>query len=286
MKRAKSIIKLLAKLAITGGALYLVFNKIEAESVIAVFTGIHLGYMLLAAGFFFLSKILEAVRLNLFLRDEGIRVSHKQNFKLYLLGMFYNLFFPGGIGGDSYKVYWFKKRYPVQLKQLIRVFIINRASGLLALCLLIGVVVFKISYELGNALWLAALIPICYYVFYWSIKKYFNTLLPSLNATHILSISLQVVQLVSAHFILVSLGVGANFYDYWFIYLVSGIAFILPITIGGVGAREVVFLYGAQFLLIDLNTAIALSLVIYLFRTVVSLTGVYYLVFPKNLEKE
>jgi hypothetical protein len=150
--------------------------------------------------------------------------------------------------------------------------------------MLIGISAFKISYDIGPASWLVVLIPICYIVFYLCIKKYFFALLPAVNATHILSIGLQVLQLASAHYILVALGVESAFYDYWFIYLVSGIAFILPITVGGVGAREIVFLYGAQFLLIDLNTAIALSLVIYLLRTVVSLTGVYYLVLPKKLE--
>jgi hypothetical protein len=199
--------------------------------------------------------------------------------------MFYNLFFPGGIGGDTYKVYWFKKRFSIKLKQLIRVFVINRASGLLALCMLIGISAFKISYDIFPILWIAALIPIFYYVYYLVLKKYFMDLITALAFTNILSVVLQVLQLASAHFILVSLGVTSNFYDYWFIYLISGIAFILPITIGGVGAREVVFLYGTQFLQIDLNIAIALSLVIYLFRTIVSLIGVYYLVFPNNLEE-
>jgi hypothetical protein len=92
----------------------------------------------------------------------------------------------------------------------------------------------------------------------------------------------------SAHYIFYALGVDQDLGVYWFIFLLSGIAFIVPVTVGGVGSRELVFLYGAQMLpAIDLNACIALSLVIYCMRALVSLGGVYFLMYPdKIIDKE
>jgi hypothetical protein len=80
-----------------------------------------------------------------------------------------------------------------------------------------------------------------------------------------------------------SLGVSDLFIEYWFVYLISGLVFILPITIGGVGAREIVFIYGADILSIDISIAIALSLVIYSMRILVSLGGLKFMLQPDNI---
>jgi len=47
----------------------------------------------------------------------------------------------------------------------------------------------------------------------------------------------------------------------------------LPFTIGGVGARELVFLLGAQWLQTNKDTAVAFSLLFFLITAISSLAG-------------
>ncbi|MEP0712640.1 MAG: lysylphosphatidylglycerol synthase domain-containing protein, partial [Algoriphagus sp.] len=53
----------------------------------------------------------------------------------------------------------------------------------------------------------------------------------------------------------------------------SSIVAVLPLTIGGVGARELVFVYAHTYAGIDEATAVAFSLIFFLITAMVSLTG-------------
>jgi len=276
-------VKFFAKLAITLGALYIVFTKIDAAALGELMVKANGTLLFVSFIFFFLAKIIEAFRSNFFFRNIGLSISEKANTKLYMLGMFYNLFFPGGIGGDSYRAYWIKKRYKIQLRILIGAFLINRINGLMALVSLLIISTLFISIEIPKEYLLTGLIPIAYLVYFGVLKKYLAHYVKTILPTSLLSFVIQMLQVFSAHLVLSSLGVSGPFGDYWFIYLLSGLAFIVPITVGGIGSREVVFLYGANLLNIDLNICIALSLLIYCMRAVASLAGAYFLVFPDKI---
>lgn len=59
----------------------------------------------------------------------NIRIPNLQNLKLYALGMFYNLFLPGGSGGDGYKVYLLRKLYKAPVKHLLSAVLLDRING-------------------------------------------------------------------------------------------------------------------------------------------------------------
>ena len=50
---------------------------------------------------------------------------------------------------------------------------------------------------------------------------------------------------------------------------------VLPFTIGGVGARELTFILGHQYLGVDQNAAVAFSFLFFLITAVVSLYGAF-----------
>ena len=83
------------------GALAFVFTKIDFSQMGAILRESRIGLLLLAILVFAASKLIAAFRLNLFFRSIGIRLSEGQNIRLYLLGMYYNLFLPGGITKSS-----------------------------------------------------------------------------------------------------------------------------------------------------------------------------------------
>jgi uncharacterized membrane protein YbhN (UPF0104 family) len=59
---------------------------------------------------------------------------------------------------------------------------------------------------------------------------------------------------------------------------------MLPITIGGAGARELTFLYGSQFLDIHAEKAVAIGFLFYLISTSVSFMGILFSFNKKQLE--
>lgn len=282
----KKILNFLFKLSITTLAIYLVLRKIDFDELWVNLKKSNLLY--LTAGFiiFLLSKLIEAFRINVFYRNIGIYMSEVINAKLYLLGMFYNLFLPGGVGGDGYKVFWLKKNYGTTFKPLISASVINRANGMMALLFLLIITGAFISFPYPYQHYLPLLIPVGFILYYFLLKLFFKLFLPAIWKTTGQSLLIQFTQVLSIHFILLAFQVNDHFIDYWFIYLLSGIAFAIPVTLGGVGAREVVFIYGAEYLPIDLNIAIAMSLIIYVYRAIASFGGVYFLAYPSKITGE
>src|SRR5690606_19345065 len=93
-------------------------------------------FLFLALITFVLSQIISASRLNTFFKGIGLKISEVYNFKVYLLGMFYNLFLPGGIGGDGYKIFLLRKKFKVRGRILFQAIFFDRLSGLWALGLI------------------------------------------------------------------------------------------------------------------------------------------------------
>jgi len=96
---------------------------------------------------------------------------------------------------------------------------------------------------------------------------------------------IQLLQVISAFCILLAFGTGENYLTYLFLFLVSSIVSSIPITVGGIGSREITFLYGAQFLAMNPNEAVGLSFMFYLITVLVSLGGLPYVIGGKNLLK-
>jgi len=244
---------------------------------------VNLFYFFMALLVLVSSKIIEAYRLNVFFRVIKVILYHILNLKLYLLGMFYNLFLPGGIGGDGYKVYWLKKNQDANLKSIIWASILNRVSGLFGLLILISISTIFLSYDFKYNNYLAFLIPIGYLTYYFFLMFFFKDYTSTLPKTTVQSVVIQFLQLASAHFLLIGLGLQSGFNDYWFLFLISGIIFAIPVTLGGFGSRELVFVYASQFLEVDVNIAVALGLLTYVIRAFLSFSGVYFLILPNKL---
>ena len=89
--------------------IYLTFSKININSLTLVLKESDLMLFSLSPILYFISQIISSERLRNLMSVNGYKLSFKENGKLYLIGMFYNFFVPGGIGGDLYKTYLMKK---------------------------------------------------------------------------------------------------------------------------------------------------------------------------------
>jgi hypothetical protein len=86
----------------------------------------------------------------------------------------------------------------------------------------------------------------------------------------------QLAQLICVIFILFALQIDVSTVEYLFIFLISSIVSVLPLTIGGIGSREVVFLYGALWLGLEENMSVSISMLFFLITAFVSLLGIWY----------
>ncbi len=263
----------------TGFALFLVFRKIDTDQLWQITKTIHWLWLLPAVLTFVLSKLFTAFRLNLYFKNIGLFISEKLNIKLYLIGMFYNLFLPGGIGGDGYKIYLLNKQYKTPVKSLVQASLLDRLGGLVAIIFLLLVLILPVDLTLpfdSQIPWeiLVGIAALLVFPAFWVMQKLmFKAFLPSFLKANGWSMAGQLAQLVCAWFILKSLGVTENFLAYQLVFLLSSIVAVLPLTIGGVGARELVFVYAHTYAGIDEAIAVAFSLIFFLITAMVSLTG-------------
>ncbi|MDC6362759.1 MULTISPECIES: lysylphosphatidylglycerol synthase transmembrane domain-containing protein [Flavobacteriaceae] len=266
------------KIVISAVLIYFIFTKIELKDVLQTLKKSGPIYLVLAILLFILSKVLAAFRLQLYFHQIGAKITQLANLKLYLLGMFYNLFLPGGIGGDAYKGYVVQKEYKPGTKKVVSVLFIDRLSGMLLLFVYACTLALLSSSAFFNGLngLIALAIPLSIVVFWWVNKRFFISGFPVFWKSLGYSALVQLAQLVCVLCILKSLSIGLDVVEYLFVFLVSSIVSVIPLTIGGIGSREVTFLYGAEWLGLNASTSIGISFTFFLITALISLMGMYY----------
>ena len=277
--KKKDIIKWCLKFLLSGIALFFVFRVVDPTSIFEAFFSSDPGYLLLAFIAFNISKIIAAFRLNRFYKIIGVYLTNRYNLLLYYIGMFYNLFLPGSVGGDAYKVFLLQEQERGRTKPLLLATLLDRVSGLAMLALLtFGLILLRkdlpaIPY-LQPLAWSGLLLAL---PAYWILKRIaFTRFIPIFWPTLFLSFWVQLGQLICAFFILLALGIQGGYLDYLILFMVSSVVAVLPFTIGGVGARELVFLYGYQFLAIDEHLAVAFTFLFFSTLTISSLPGLIF----------
>jgi len=284
----RGILKFLIKVVLTALAVYVVIRKIDLAETKRILLTANLFWLFLALIIFNLSKWISAVRLNLFFRRIGLNLAFKYNLILYYVGMFYNLFLPGGIGGDGYKVYLLNKKFGTPVKSLIGATLLDRINGMVALIFLAILLFLFVDFNYGGISWsyyLLGLMIITYPVFYLFVRLFFRRFSQSFLKPNVASFGVQVSQLICAMLILWSLDIHTLYIEYLVLFLLSSIVAVLPFTIGGIGARELVFIFGANYLLIDKNTAVAFSLLFFILTAISSFSGTFleYRLNPKKI---
>ena len=192
--------------------------------------------------------------------------------------MLYNFILPSGIGCDAYKVFKIERDFKYTHKHVAAVVFFDRISGLVALCniacMLFSVLFYKI-YLLPIAVALILLNAAFYIVFPKIVEGDFFTI-----KTELLSSAVQILQCMCAYSIALSLDIYDHLFVYICIFLISSIVSVLPISIGGLGAREYTFLIAASYLLIEQDKAVCIGLLFYLITLLISLSGIYFLFKP------
>ena len=280
------LIKLLLKITVSAACLWYVSTKINFAEVFAALKTAETRWLIAAFAIFIVSKLIASRRLNIYFRNINIHLPEWQNIKLYWMGMFYNLFLPGAITGDAYKIVLLSKRYTISYKKTTAAVLLDRFSGLLS----IGIIAaFYSSFVLREKVYIYILISgaiLSVPLFYFLIKKFFPDFLPSFWPTFFLGAAVQLCMLICIYFILFALNIDVNREAYIFVFLIAAVASVLPISIGGgLGVREFAMIEGAKYVGLGQHTAVLISLLFYIITVICSLAGIIF-VFKNPLPQQ
>ncbi|MBB1283828.1 flippase-like domain-containing protein [Flavisolibacter sp. BT320] len=273
----KKPLQLLIKIVVTVLCFWYISRKIDFAEAFRALQSANWTLLFLSVVAYVLSKIVSAFRLNIYFSNINLQLPSWQNIKLYWLGMFYNLFLPGSISGDAYKVVLLNRRLNASYKKTSAAVLLDRLSGLLGLGILLsgyGIVVFD------NWLFDAVLIAGTFAavaIFYFVIKNFFRDFLPGFWPTLFGGLLVQAIQVGGIYLILFALNISLHHQEWIFIFLSASVISVLPLSLGGgLGTREVVFAEGATYFHLDPHLGVIISLLFYLSSVAGAVWGAWF----------
>jgi uncharacterized membrane protein YbhN (UPF0104 family) len=271
----KKWLLVLAKCLVAIVAIAIALRHINSEELKHVRWNLSVIWVLPAILFFNASQFMSAYRLLQYYSLLQHGMLYRFNLALYYTGMFYNLFLPGGVGGDVYKVIVLKKR-GVTWAPAAKATLLDRITGLLVLLailvLLLNVVPLVIPVQLIRIISFAIIPGYLLYVFI--VKRYFPPFGIVINKAVVLSAGVQCLQLAAFFCLLHFLQPPPIAYAaYATLFFAGAVAAALPISIGGLGIRELAMTTGAVYLHVSATIAISASLLFYLITASSAITG-------------
>lgn len=279
------LLKLLLKIIISGLCLWYVSTKINLTELKQTINSTSLTGLAGVLFIFLISKIFAVRRFDIYLRTINIRLTEWENIKLFWLGMFYNLFLPGSISGDAYKVILLKKTFNAPYKKTSTAVLLDRFSGLLALGVLLAVYGLFVLENNTCIIILLIAATVVIIISYFITQKFFPDFSAIFWSTFFWGLLVQLLMVLCIEMIVRAMGIETNAAQYVFIFLIAAVAGVLPLTIGGgLGIRELVFLEGSKYFGLDQHTAVAVCLLFYFITLVASLPGLFF-IFKNPLQR-
>lgn len=130
----KKIVATLLQLAVTVGLLVYLFHDPEKRARMweaiqsADKRSVLLGLLIYSG-----VEVLGAFRWHLLLKVQGIHLSFGRVLQLFMIGVFFNVFLPGAVGGDVVKIYYLLKETKGQQAAAFLTVLMDRLLGLVAL---------------------------------------------------------------------------------------------------------------------------------------------------------
>ncbi len=285
-KKAWKLTKLLLKLAVTALSLFIVFQKVNPKDLKEAVVHSDHWFFFLAFASLLCSLFIASSRLNTYFKGIGLHLTEPYNFRLYLLGLFYNIFLPGGIGGDGYKIFFLRRKFGIKGRKLLSALFFDRLSGLWAMAVIVAALIIFIP-DIPIPAWIpfaSALGGTAAY--YLLLRRFFPDYSTNFVNKHLKAIGSQSFQVITVIMILYALHFEGKFSPYLFIFLGSSLAALFPFTVGGLGAREMIMVYGSTFFDLDAHLAVLITLSFYLTSAILSLSGAYFIFHPQALGEQ
>lgn len=270
--------------------LYYVLSKAGISRVLTMISNIPLHIFIASVLIYIGCQVISTYRWRLLLMD---KYPFWRLFWLYLLGSFFNTFLPGLVGGDAVKAYYLYKESGKGTQAFASVFM-DRYLGFASL-MIVGIVAYPFGFSYFKGSWIEWTLPLLVLSFFFGslivfgfrlgnrfkamgdFYEYFHTyarnkaLIVKIIA---LSSVIQVVIICAVWMLSRGLGQNLSILPFFiFIPMITTIA-TLPISIAGIGLREMTFVTFFGFVGLRPEEATALSFAWFLSITAGGLLGV------------
>jgi len=288
MQQFKKPLFLALKIICSVGALYLLFHQVDIPRLLSLFASANLWWVIAAFVILNIAQLLSALRMRYYYMVDDLHLNHRDSIILYYIGMLFNLVLPGGIGGDGYKAVVIKRDYDFPLGKSIRLMISGRANGLLFL-ILIGLVFGAFSKTLPTLIpytlqliILAAIITVVNYSVLSKLllKEAYSTQLKASCYSFWVQALIAICCACLFQALNGTYGWHQNGYaaDYLMLFMISSFVSVLPISVGGIGLRELTFYYGTLLLGMNAEAGVAVALLYFVVNLCASLIGLFFFV--------
>lgn len=262
------------QIVITVFFIYFTVSNLDLSKLFELLNNINILYLIIAASIYFSSQIISSERLRYILNDNKFIISFKQNFTLYLIGLFYNFFIPGGIGGDAYKSYLMNNKFNWKLSKVVKLLLLDRLIGLGVLCcILIGL--YEIIFLNFNFIYLILTLCFLSIIGYYIVKLIFKNQ-NIFWKSFLYSIASHTIQFISLLIILYSLGIEDSYFEIIIVFILSSIFSVF--SFGGIGIREYIFLSSASILSFSPELAASIGLLFTISAAMSSLPGLKFII--------
>lgn len=259
-----------AKIIVSTALIILLINKLGFRDILLQFQTANFWWLFLAIFIFTVSNFLGALQWFLLLRARNINLSFSHVLSYYYVGLFFNNFLIGYIGGDAIRIYDITKQSGDSSSAVSTVFL-DRFMGfvLLTTLAMIAGLIWQNMLESKTMLLIIVVIFVCWvlsFVFLFNEKlaqslgkliklvftpknngkiqeiyKNINSFKherKTLVSIVLISVAVQTVRVLVHYLAALSLGVRGHI-KYFFLFIpIIALLSSLPISIGGIGIRE------------------------------------------------
>ncbi|MBN8726036.1 MAG: flippase-like domain-containing protein [Acidobacteria bacterium] len=292
-----SRINILIKAIISFFLIGIILYQVDSASLITKLKTINFAWFFLANILYFGSVFLRAYRWKELLLGLGIRVNFYQLSKLYFIGFFFNQFIPTGVGGDLVRTYILSKD-GVEATQATSSVIMDRATGIYSLLVIGAITSFLspgvVSKEIRLFLIIITILITVVFIilFLFNIKKIipqtsvkflkifveFYETFPKYSKKLILkalciSIFFNFLLIIINLFLAISFNVSISLIHLFIFIPLISLTLILPISINGLGTRELAYVVLFGQIGVAKESALSISVAFYGLNLIMALIG-------------
>ena len=294
------------RLGVSVGLLIYLINILDWNRSIYALNHSNIVFLTIAPCLFIIGYGLASLRWKVILSENSIIYSFRETISTYMIGGFYNVFFPGAIGGDLIRIWRCAEQSRADYVTVTLTVILERTMGLIALLsiahiaylilirkysffffgpelntyiglssvLITAVLIIALTFRRGISRRIPLEFESRFFKFLSNcLKTILGTRLKILFIIFILSISFQFIDIVITYLIAKAIGIVIPFVAVAAIVPVVYLMTILPISLGGLGVREgTLVILLSRFGIIP-SDAIMLSFLIYFMRISVGACG-------------
>lgn len=286
----------------SGIFIFLVMRLVDLAVIFETLKTINLWWYLIVFLITLSNKLISTYRWQLLLKVQKINEPFLKLYRLSLYALVFNLLLPSTIGGDSLRIYQLIKDNPNKKAASATATLMDRVSGLVALIFLVFITVWFVPNIIpqtkillfifcgfflassafilwGRTPWVVSVLKKFMFGKWMSDKfdqiigvlKTYKTNSQIILTTFILSLVFQTIQVFNQYFIFQSINVTISIMYLFLVIPVTNLIVALPISIGGVGLREISLIGLLAVVGIDEHIVVSYSLIGYSLRVLLSL---------------